>query len=64
METQILLMKITEVARALGVSKSTVYTMIAKGEIPSIRIRGGLRVSSAGLTQWIEEKAEEGQSHD
>jgi excisionase family DNA binding protein len=35
-----LLLKMSEVAQVLGVSRSTVYSMAAMGELPVIRIRG------------------------
>jgi len=51
-----LLLKVSEAARLLGVSKSTAYIMAAKGELPTIRIRGGLRVPADALRAWIVEK--------
>lgn len=50
-----LLLKITQVAEALNISKSTCYEMVARGEIPAVRIRGGLRVPSDALKAWLDE---------
>jgi excisionase family DNA binding protein len=51
-----LLLKVSEAARLLGVSKSTAYIMAAKRELPTIRMRGGLRVPADALKAWIVEK--------
>lgn len=56
MEQERLLLRIGEAAQALGVSKSTAYNMAAQGELPTIRIRGGLRVPADALKAWIVEK--------
>jgi excisionase family DNA binding protein len=58
-----LLLRISEVAEALGVSKSTVYAMAAANEIPSIKIRGVIRVPAEALKNWIMEKVEGGKDH-
>jgi excisionase family DNA binding protein len=57
-----LLMKISEVAQALGISKSTTYAMAAKGEIPVVQIRGGLRVPSEALRAWLNKTFSEQQN--
>jgi excisionase family DNA binding protein len=54
-----LLLRIAEVAQMIGVSRSLVYAMAAKGELPTIRIRGGLRVPADSLRVWIAQKVEE-----
>jgi excisionase family DNA binding protein len=51
-----LLLRISEVAQMIGVSRSLAYEMAAKGELPVVRIRGGLRVPADALTAWIAEK--------
>jgi excisionase family DNA binding protein len=51
-----LLLRIPEVAELLSISRSTAYTMAAAGELPVVRIRGGLRVPAARLMQMIEEQ--------
>jgi excisionase family DNA binding protein len=49
------LLKIKEVAEILGVSKSTVYNMVHRGELPAVGIRGGMRVSAAALRKWMDD---------
>ena len=49
-----LLLRMTEVAELLGVSRSTVYAMASAGELPGVvRIRGGIRVSNEALKDWL-----------
>jgi excisionase family DNA binding protein len=59
-----LLLRIAEVAQMIGVSRSLAYEMAAKGELPVVRIRGGLRVPLDALQAWIRDKIEEGQAND
>lgn len=49
-----LLLKPIEVIQTLGVSKSKVYEMLARGELPSIRMGRCVRVPVASLNKWIE----------
>ncbi len=52
------LMKPTEVARRLGVSRSWLYAAAADGRIPSIRLGGPdgpLRFVSEDLERWVAE---------
>lgn len=53
-----LLLRISEVADAIGVSKSTAYTLAARGEIPTVRLGGLLRVSADALQKLIKQKLE------
>jgi len=57
-KTEILpaLLRISDAALVLAVSKSKLYELIAKGRIPSIRIGGSLRIPRQGLQNWIEEQ--------
>jgi excisionase family DNA binding protein len=52
-----MLLTVTEAAKALAVSRSTAYRLATSGELPSIRIRGMLRVPVAALERWIAEQA-------
>jgi excisionase family DNA binding protein len=54
-----LLLRPSETAEAIGVSRSRAYELIARGEIPSIRIGGSVRVPLDGLRQWIARQAEQ-----
>lgn len=52
---QRLLLRIPEVAKALGLGRSTVYEMIAKGELPVVRAGRAIRVSVAAIHKWVME---------
>jgi excisionase family DNA binding protein len=51
-----LLLRPIEAAKLLGLSRSTVYEMIAAGELPSVRLGHSIRVPLAALKDWIEER--------
>jgi excisionase family DNA binding protein len=51
------LLKVAEVAERLALARSTVYRMMSKGEIPSVKIGGSVRVSARALDEWIEERS-------
>jgi excisionase family DNA binding protein len=38
-----------EAARALNVSRETVYRMAAAGQLPTVRVRGSLRIPLSAL---------------
>ena len=51
-----LLLKPSEVAQILGIGRSLVYELIARKEIPSIRVGRCIRVPSESLQRWIKER--------
>ena len=51
-----LLLRPTEAAAAIGVGRSKVYELLARGDLPSVRVDGRLRIPVAGLRDWVEEK--------
>lgn len=52
-----LLLTIPQVAKALGLSRAMVYSLIAKGEGPPVIHFGrSVRVSVTSLRKWIEEQ--------
>jgi excisionase family DNA binding protein len=51
-----ILLKPSEVADALAVSRSYAYALMASGEIPTVTIGGSRRVVLADLNAWIESK--------
>lgn len=57
--TQRLMLRPTEAADAIGVSRSKAYELIASGEIPSIRVGGCVRVPLAALQEWISRQLSE-----
>ena len=52
-----LLLRPVEAAEVIGVGRSKVYELMARGEIPSVRIDGGVRIPVDELKQWITEKS-------
>ncbi len=54
--TQRLLLRIPEVAKALGLGRTKVYELIAAGELPVIRLGRAVRVSVTALQKWVEEQ--------
>jgi excisionase family DNA binding protein len=57
--TAILLLKPTEAAAALGISRSKVYELLARRVIPSVRLDGSIRVPAIQLQAWIEAQMRE-----
>ena len=51
-----LLLRLDEVAALIGVSRTTAYALVNKGELPSVRIGGLLRIPSDALRKLIEER--------
>jgi prophage regulatory protein len=56
------LYKVADVIEKLGVGRSLVYDLIARKELPSIRIGRCIRVSSSALEQWVQDKQQKEQS--
>jgi len=50
-----LLLRPTEAAEALGVSRAFVYQRAASGELPSVRIGKAVRIPADALKNWIAE---------
>lgn len=51
-----LLLKPTEVAQVLQIGRSLVYSLLASGELPSIRVGRCIRVQRPTLERWIRER--------
>lgn len=43
--------RVDEVARYFGVSRHTIYRLIAEGELPATRVRRSLRIRAADLKE-------------
>lgn len=52
-----MLLRPGEAAELLGFSRSTVYSLIASGQLPSVRIGNSTRVPLAGLRAWLASKS-------
>lgn len=58
-----LLLKPSEVTQLLGIGRSLVYELIARKEIPSVRLGRCIRVPSESLQHWLKDQ-EKVQSRD
>ena len=52
------LLKVSEVTERLGLSRSTVMGLLARGDIESLTIGRARRVRASRLEAWIEARAE------
>jgi excisionase family DNA binding protein len=59
MDTKTLLLKPTEVAEQLRISRAKTYMLIASRDIPSVKVGCSVRVPSDALREWIARKAAE-----
>ena len=51
-----LLLKIPEASLALGIGRSTLYELIAAGELRVIRVGKSVRISVDELRRWVEQR--------
>ncbi len=56
MELEPLLLRPTEVGKLLGLGRSTVFAMLATGELPVVRLGRSVRVPREALERWIRER--------
>jgi excisionase family DNA binding protein len=54
-----LMLRPGEAAEAIGVSRSKAYELIARGDIPSVRVGGCVRVPVDALRAWIGRQLED-----
>lgn len=54
------IMTIPEVARYLKISKSKIYYLVARREIPHIKIGKNVRIKESDLSKWLERHKEAG----
>ena len=53
-----LLLRAGEVAKLLGLGRSTVFAMLAAGELPVVRIGRSVRVPRVALERWVDERTD------
>ncbi len=53
------ILTIPEVARYLKMSKSKVYNLVSKKEIPHLKIGRNVRIRQADLQRWIEKQTKQ-----
>ena len=51
-----LLVRVEEAARILSLSRSTIYEMLDRGELPSVRCGTARRIPLAALHTWVEQQ--------
>ena len=51
-----LLLRVSEAAEVLGLSRAFVYELIAKNELPTVLIVRAVRLSYLSLQQWVAER--------
>jgi excisionase family DNA binding protein len=56
-KTDRLLLRPVEAAELLGLSRSSIYGLLAAGELPVVRLGHQVRVPVAELHRWVEEHA-------
>lgn len=54
-----LLLRINEAAERLGVSRSTAYTLVQRGELRAIHIGTARRIPAEALTEFVKRKEQE-----
>ncbi len=52
-----LLLTVVETAKLLRVGKNTVYELVARGELPAIRLGRVIRIPRHRLLAWVEGQA-------
>ena len=60
METKDQILTVPEVARYLKISKSKIYYMVSKKQIPHIRIGRNVRVRETDLMRFLDKQVERG----
>jgi excisionase family DNA binding protein len=60
-EADRLMVRIPEAADRLGLSRSTVYELIAAGELKVVRYGRAVRVPVTELTGWVERQSRAGE---
>lgn len=59
-----LALTVPQTAEALGLHPSTIFRMLASGDLPCVRIAGKQRVLRSDLVQWLERKPRQTQAMD
>lgn len=50
------LLRVSEAAESLGISRSGLYAAIRRGEVPVIRIGRTTRIPATWLTRWVDQQ--------
>ena len=52
-----LLLRPNEAAELLGVGRSTIYALLASGDVPSVRVGRSVRLPLEAVRQWVAARA-------
>ena len=52
------LLRVEEAAQLLGISRASLYGLIAKGDLPSVRIAGCRRIHVGELREWLKNQSQ------
>lgn len=61
-EEESALLRVSEAAKLFGVSPSTVRRMMGDGALPTIRVRGAVRIPRGAVMAWIAARTAEARS--
>lgn len=53
-----LLLRVTDVALALGIGRTKVFALLAAGELPVVRLGRSVRIPRDALERWVRERTE------
>jgi excisionase family DNA binding protein len=53
-----LAIRVDEAARLLGLSRAMVYQMVARGELPHVRVGRAVIIPVKALEEWLESRTE------
>ncbi len=56
---QPILLTVPQVAKKLGLSRTTVYVLINREGLPVVRFGRAVRISAPSLQKWVEERERE-----
>lgn len=56
-------LSVREVAEMIGVSQTTIYTMVREGQIPHVRVRGRIIFHKGTIEKWLSGELQRQQSH-
>lgn len=59
MSEEKLLLRIPEVSERTGLGRSTIYTLIAGGEFPAVKIGRSTRIPADAVRAWVDQKLAE-----
>ncbi len=57
-QSEPLIVRVEEAARLLSLSRSTIYEMMDRGELPSVRCGAARRIPMAALRAWVERQTD------